>query len=105
MRANPAEFYYYLNGVQIGDIGNNGPSATDYASAINQRQVLPSNTSPWANATSTSAGSAVQFSDFTQGYFPVSPSTTDAAIPTSYTVREGDTLAIVAQKLWGDANL
>ena len=47
---NPKERYYYLNGQQLADIGDNGPTQTDYAQAIAQRSVLSSMTSPWGDA-------------------------------------------------------
>jgi YD repeat-containing protein len=102
--SNPEELYYYFNGVQVGDVGNDGPSTTDYATAIAAHKILSSNTSPWANATSTYAGSAVSFADFSQGYQPVGPGT-DTATAGSYTVHDGDTLQGIAQTLWGDASL
>ena len=40
--SNPKQLYYYFGGIRIGDVGNNGPSQTDYATAINQRLAAPS---------------------------------------------------------------
>jgi LysM repeat protein len=89
--------------VQVGDIGNNGPSGADYAAAIAARSVLASSTSPWANATSTYAGYAQSYADFSQGYTPIGA--TESASASSYVVVTGDTLRAIAAKLWGDENL
>ena len=86
---NPTEFYYYLNNQQIGDIGNNGPSQTDYAADIAARAAPPSHTSG---------------ANFDADYQPIGPNTPSQTTQT-YTVREGDTLQGIAAQLWGDSSL
>ncbi|MGH6958696.1 MAG: hypothetical protein ACREEW_18695 [Caulobacteraceae bacterium] len=34
--AGPINEHYYLNGRQVGEIGNTGPGQTDFATAIDQ---------------------------------------------------------------------
>jgi YD repeat-containing protein len=100
------EYYEYLNGVQLGDTGNNGPSQTDYATAIAQRQINPLNTSPWANSNAASnyAGGPQSYANFDSNYQPIGVSD-PGSTPTGYTVQDGDTLQSIAAKLWGDSSL
>ena len=83
--------------MQIGDIGNNGASTTDYAAAIAARSAT-------ASTGQFSHGAAQSFADFGQGYTPISP-TTEASTGSSYTVHDGDTLQSIAGALWGDSSL
>ncbi|MFI4973113.1 MAG: Ig-like domain-containing protein [Caulobacterales bacterium] len=94
--SNPAEYYYYYNGNQVGDIGNNGPSVTDYATQIANRSAA-------AQTGAFQYGSAVSYSDFSQGYSPIGAYEQQSA--QTYTVKDGDTLQSIASQLWGDSNL
>ena len=87
--AGPEQEYYYLGAQTIGDIGNAGPSQTDYASAINQQ---------YQGATASAAA------NFDQNYTAISPTNPGDSAAT-YTVQAGDTLQSIAQTLWGDSNL
>jgi YD repeat-containing protein len=92
---NRIERYYYANGVRVGDVGNDGPSRTDYVQAIAGRKTDPRKYKNWEPV-----GSA----DFDQNYEPVSPSY-PGPTPSSYTVRNGDTLQNIARSVWGDGSL
>ncbi len=90
---NRIQRYYYANGVRVGDVGNDGPSRTDYAQAIAARGVDHKNYKNWQPVASA---------DFDQNHEPVSP-TYPGATSTSHTVRNGDTLQSIARSVWGDA--
>ena len=97
--SNPAEYYYDFNGMRVGDIGNNGPSQTNYAAAIAQR-TQAAQTGPFAN------GGAVSFADFDQSYDAINPfSQAEAGVSQTYTVQAGDTMQSIASAAWGDSNL
>jgi hypothetical protein len=100
------EYYEYLNGVQLGDTGNNGPSQTDYATAITQRPINPLSTSPWANSNAANnyAGGPQSFANFDSNYQPITASDPGSA-PAGYTVQDGDTLQTIAARLWGDGSM
>jgi hypothetical protein len=93
--SNPVELYFYLGGQQLGDVGDNGPSTTDYASAINQRGQTQSG--PFIGGAPNPSG------DFDANYQPVGPAT--SANPAGYTVLDGESLQSIAAKLWGDSSL
>ncbi|MDR3660604.1 MAG: DUF4214 domain-containing protein, partial [Mycobacterium sp.] len=96
--SNPVEYYYYLNGMQVGDIGNNGTSQTDYAFSV-RWGAAP--TGPFAN------GSAKSYAAFGDYYAPIDPTSlgSQAQAGSTYTVQSGDTLQSIASALWGDSNL
>jgi YD repeat-containing protein len=97
----PVEFYFYVGGVQIGQVGNNGSDSTDYASAVTGRMVVPGN-GRFANGATT----GVAAGSFDQVYQPMSPTVNaEGPVAGSYTVRNGDTLPSIAAALWGDASL
>ena len=98
--SNPAEYYYYFNGVQVGDVSNNGPATTDYVTSMALHGVTPSSTNAFESGNSATP---VAFADFSQGFSPISDARSGAA--SSYTVAAGDTLRSIAQAIWGDANL
>lgn len=71
---NRIQRYYYANGVRVGDVGNDGPSRTDYAQAIAARGVDHKNYKNWQPVASA---------DFDQNYEPLSP-TCPGATPNLY---------------------
>lgn len=95
---DPHEHYYYFNGVRVGDNGNNGPSNTDYRTAITQRSLAPSTSNDFTT------GSASPYANFDQSYVPIDPNT-DTPVGTNYTASGGETLQSVAQAVWGDSSL
>ena len=95
-QGDPKDLYYYFSGIRVGDIGNNGPSQTDYATAI-YRRYSPS-TNPWRN------GAEKRYADFDQSYDPINAGVGNGS-NSSITVRDGDTLQSIAQNVWGDASL
>jgi YD repeat-containing protein len=96
---NPKEIYYYFNGIRVGDVGNNGPSQTDYVTAIGQRGAAPQ-TGPFNNE----YGMPGAYSDFDQAFSPMNPGS-EAHSGASYTVREGDSLRSIAHMVWGDPDM
>ncbi|HLY89154.1 MAG TPA: LysM peptidoglycan-binding domain-containing protein, partial [Acetobacteraceae bacterium] len=93
----PRQLYYYFDGNRIGDVGNDGPSQVDYAAALAQRGTV---VAPGAFR----GGKPVASADFDENYQPIGPSYPGMAA-TAYTVRSGDTLASIAQAVWGDSSL
>ena len=87
-----------INGVRVGDIGNNGTSDIDYVSSIAKTKA-GSNT-PFMNGTTYGQS----FADFDQSYDPINGFSV-AGTGSSYTVNDGDTLQTVALAAWGDASL
>ncbi len=115
-KSSKTQYYYYLNGIGIGDAGGFGPSRTDYASVLASRPVTPPPPDGDANwiakiegkifgiETQTHTVQPIGSADFDYNYMPINdryPATT----PGTYTVRSGDTLQSVALAVWGDANL
>ena len=95
---DPRELYYYFNGQRVGDVGNNGTSDTDYVTAIAQRSAAQG-----SGAFRNGAATGTAFADFDQSYQPLNPSSSGTG--STYTVRDGDSLASVAAALWGDQSL
>ena len=94
-------FYYYAAGKRIGDVATdpNDKYRKSYAEelAIDLKN-QPSTKDRFKNfAPVTSA-------DFDQNYEPINANY-PAATASSYTVRAGDTLASIAQSLWGDSSM
>lgn len=85
--------YYYVDGKRVGDISNNGPSQTDYAQALANRNAPKGNYANWKPVASA---------DFDQNYQAISPAY-PGNVATTYTVRNGDTLQSIARNVWGDA--
>jgi LysM domain-containing protein len=97
---NPHEVHYYLNGIQIGDVTNNGTSDTDYAASITAQEAAAGTSGTFRNG----ASSGVQYANFDQSYDPLNGYTDDGG-DTSYTVASGDTLQSIALAVWGDSSL
>jgi len=97
--ANRMHSYYYLDGQQIGNVGNDGPERIDYA------QELARNAAANANRDATHQRFApVAFADFDSNYQPINSQYPGDA-PGSYIVQSGDTLTGIALALWGDSSL
>jgi YD repeat-containing protein len=96
---NPINLYYYFDGIRIGEVGNNGPSQTDYATAISRRSAAPQ-TGPFK----TQLGSPMSAADFDQAFTPISPDS-EPNTASIYTVREGDSLRTIAHVVWGDPDM
>ncbi len=91
--ANKVQRYYYVDGKRVGDVGNDGPSRTDYVTSMANRSSQTGNYANWRPV-----GSA----DFDQNYEPISP-TNPGPVASSYTVKNGDTLQSIALTVWGDS--
>ncbi len=106
---NPADYYYFVDGVQVGELSNNGNhdlSRATYSETFvtrnwNFNQNMTSQPFRWNTTGGVTRG---QFGG--SGYDPISPTSqgmegTDGR----YQVREGDTLQGIAQQLFGDSSL
>ncbi|MEO4031027.1 LysM peptidoglycan-binding domain-containing protein, partial [Chromobacterium vaccinii] len=89
--------YYYLDGKQVGAIGNDGPSRVDYAKSLAQGD-LGNRKDSYRN------GAPVSSADFDQNYEPIGANY-PAQAPGTVTARDGDTLQVIAANLWGDKSL
>jgi len=96
----PHELHYYLAGMAIGDVTNNGTSNTDYVTSVAARVATSQGYGPFRNGSSD----ATPYADFDQSYDPINgyDSTSTAS---NYVIKPGDTLQSIARSLWGDANL
>jgi hypothetical protein len=88
-------YYYYLNGLQVGATDNDGPAEQDYAAAINRRTFIQTNNYTY----NTEKNGA----DFDESYEPINGN--EATTAGRYTVRAGDTLRTIARQVWGDESL
>ncbi|MCW7537965.1 LysM peptidoglycan-binding domain-containing protein [Aquabacterium sp. A7-Y] len=84
--------YYYVNGVRVGDVGNDGPSWTNYVQALADRGKAKPDYKRWRPILSA---------DFDQNYQPIGADY-PKNVPISYTVKTGDTLQTIAAAVWGD---
>jgi YD repeat-containing protein len=103
--ANPADYHYFVDGMQIGDLtsnGNNDAAEIDYAQSLlvrnwtNNPKAAPFRWNTTGGVTDGKFGGS--------GYDPISPVSQDS-VDSHYMVRGGDTLQSVAQALWGDSSL
>ena len=99
---NPHEMWYRFNGRQIGYVGNNGTTNTDYASSIAARTAPVPTGTPGAFRGGAAAGTP--YADFDQNYDAINTFEQGSG-GGSYTTRAGDTLSSIAAQLWGDASL
>jgi YD repeat-containing protein len=98
---SPHEIWYRFAGKEMGYTGNNNTDDKDYQTTIHERQAaLPSNPGTFRNGSTSS----VLAYDFAQSYDPVN-SYSQGSASGIYTVRTGDTLASIAQQLYGDSAL
>ncbi|MEO7688804.1 MAG: LysM peptidoglycan-binding domain-containing protein [Sphingomonas sp.] len=99
--ASPAEYYFYLNNVMVGQISNNGSENLNYAASINQ-QTTAAGTGPFANG----ATSGAAYANFDLSYQAMNPTAAaENGSAQAYTVIQGDTLSTVAQNIYGDSAL
>ncbi|WP_163834534.1 LysM peptidoglycan-binding domain-containing protein [Spartinivicinus ruber] len=87
--------FYYMNGVGIGDVGDDGPTYTDYATQLAYNQGLmrrPDKVTPVFSA------------DFDANYRAIGENY-PAQSPGVYTIKKGDSLQSIALALWGDSSL
>jgi YD repeat-containing protein len=96
---NPKDIYYYFNGLRVGDLGNHGPSETDYTTAISKRGAPPQSGS-FDNEYNMPSIHA----DFDQAFSPIGPSS-EGNSHGAYIARDGDTLRTIAVAVWGDADM
>ena len=89
--------YYYVDGKQVGAVGNDGPSRVDFAQALAQAK-LGGGKDGYRN------GAPASSADFDQNYEPIGPNY-PAQTPGSVTAKDGDTLQSLAAGLWGDKSL
>ncbi|MBV8979182.1 MAG: LysM peptidoglycan-binding domain-containing protein, partial [Alphaproteobacteria bacterium] len=87
---DPRELHYYFNGIQVGDVSNNGTSDIDYAASIKEHDKIPGN-SPFRDG-----GASVSWADFDQSYDPID-GLNYAGTASRYTVQQGDTLQSIAK--------
>ena len=97
---DPHAVWYRFDGRQMGSATNDARgSGGDYAGSVDDRQAVEG-----TGAFRLGAGGGVYDSGFAQGPAAID-STATGSEAGSYTVRGGDTLAGIAQQLWGDAGL
>ncbi|MEN2428929.1 LysM peptidoglycan-binding domain-containing protein, partial [Chromobacterium vaccinii] len=89
--------YYYLDGKQVGAVGNDGLVRVNYAQALAQLN-LGNRKDEYRH------GYQVSSADFDQNYEPIGPNY-PAQAPGTVTARDGDTLQVIAANLWGDKSL
>jgi LysM repeat protein len=98
---SPRQFYFYVNGLRVGEVGNNGTDNVDYSSAIAANGSV-AGPGPFRGGSTTGAS----YADFDENYAAINTSSAaEAGAGATYTVRQGDTLQSIAQSLWGDAGL
>jgi YD repeat-containing protein len=95
----PHSRYYWFDGVQVGDVSNNGTSDVDYVVSITDNTAKPLGTGFFTNG----ASHGTAYADFDAAYDPVNGLSTQLTAQ-RYTVQAGDTLESIAQQIWGDAN-
>ena len=105
--ANPEDRHYFLAGVQQGELtnnGNNDPDRTDWNQTIaTHTWTLNSTASPFRWNTATGVTGAQMGAD---GYDPLNPSGQEmSGTDSRYSVRGGESLAQIAQSVWGDSSL
>lgn len=95
----PRQINYLFDGVQLGGISNDGTDDVDYVASIARHRTL-AGAGPFRNG----ATFATAIADFDQSYTPIN-GFDSGRIAGRYTVQDGDTLASIAQAVWGDASL
>jgi hypothetical protein len=104
---NPLDQRYFVSGVQVGEItndGNNDPERIDYGQSLRVRNWT---SNPEAAPFRWNTQTGVMEATFGgAGFDPINPlSGGMAGTSGRYAVQDGDTLAGIAAGLWGDANL
>ncbi|HEX8029248.1 MAG TPA: LysM peptidoglycan-binding domain-containing protein [Vicinamibacterales bacterium] len=94
-----AHRFFYADGHQVGDVGNDGKAESQltYVEQMAQRELTPEE-----RRKRDRNPVPVNTADFDQNYQPVN-SGYPGAVSSSYTVRAGDTLSSIAQSVWGDS--
>ena len=90
----PRQLYYYFNGQQVGDVGNEGPSDLDYGALQRRQNLIPKAHNPftWGRQ---------PYASFGAEYDPINGQSSASR----YVVQTGDTLQSIASGAWGDASL
>jgi len=97
---DPFELWFRFDGRELGRVGNNGTLETDYATSVSDRGAVPGTGGAFRNGAATGTPVA----DWGAGYEPVT-SYRQGSEGGTYTVREGDTLQGIAERVYGDASL
>jgi LysM repeat protein len=97
--SSPATKFFWFDGIQQGDVSNDGTSDTDYVQSIAQHTTKPG-TGFFQNGATTPTA----YADFDAAYDPINGLDSHETPATRYTVSQGDTLESIAQAVWGDAN-
>lgn len=92
--------YYFFDGHEIGNIGNDGVKPVDYASELAQHAAAANSKTD----DSHKRFAPVAVADFDENYQPVN-SLYPGTAPGTYTVQQGDTLRLIALRLWGDGDM
>jgi LysM repeat protein len=95
---SPHTRYIEFNGVQRGEVTNNGTTDVDYIASIADNTTKPG-TGYFLNGST----SATPYADFSANYVPVNGLSVNST-SSLYTVQAGDTLQSIALQIWGDAN-
>jgi hypothetical protein len=66
---SPRQFYFYFNGIRIGEIGNNGTDNLDYATTITNNS-----TADGSGPFREGAASGTSYADFDQNYSAINTS-------------------------------
>ena len=96
---DPHEIWHRFGGKQMGYVGNNGTLETDYATSIANRTKVQGN---GAFRFGTSYGGLSANFDLSNEAIT---SYSQGVAAGGYTVRQGDSLQIIAANLWGDSSL
>ena len=94
---DPRELHYYFDGIQVGDVSNNGTSDIDYAASIVEHVKTQ------GSGAFRDGGASVSYADFDQSYDPINGLNYQGTA-SHYTVQGGDTLQSIAQQIWGDSS-
>ena len=93
---DPRQLRYQFEGRQLGEVSNDGPSDTDYVTALAQRGAAVG-----AGAFKGGSVYGASAADFDQSFDSINP-TSEGVADTRVTVGEGDTLRSIAAQVWGD---
>lgn len=101
-QGSPHEVWYRFGDREFGHLGNDaGSEEAQLGTSIYARQAVPSSMGGTFNNSSTTGWTV---SDFSQSFEKIN-SFNQGSRASSYTVRNGDTLQGLAQRLYGDAGL
>ncbi len=95
---NRSHNYYFFDGHEVGNVGNDGIETRDYA-----RELAATSQGSGPDQRFTSV-SPVASADFDENYQPIN-SQYPGPVPDKYTVKAGDTLQGIAQIIWGDSQM